>query len=46
VWTAQANLGRHFTHMHYAQFSKDATHIKGWKGVDGINAMDQWSTKY
>ncbi len=25
--TAQANLGQHFSHMHYAQFSQNATHM-------------------
>ena len=25
--TAQANLGRHFTHKHYAQFSQSAAHL-------------------
>ena len=27
VRTAQANMGRHFTYMHYAQFSQNATHV-------------------
>jgi hypothetical protein len=26
VRTTQANLGRHCTHMHYAQFSQNTTH--------------------
>ena len=39
VRTAKANLGRHFTHMHYAQFSQNTTHICKLLQISGLTVV-------
>ena len=42
--TAQANLGRHFTHINYAQFSQNTIHLVSfYQHSPGLSKSRTWS---